>query len=299
MLTVAAMLTLALASLAFPRSASACSCTPIGAPSQAIDGTRAVFVGRVVRIVETSGWNVVTFNVTETFHQRSPEMDRVNVHTMPSVDSCGFAFNVGTSYLVYAGTTPDGGLTASYCSRTQRAFNAGNDLAYLRTLRQEPTETARFLLDAGMVGQLESGMLVEDVYRLFGRSNVAIAATFPEGIFQAVLRITLPGSAAKPALIAEIDRWPCGQFTVGRVTVMDPRFRTRDGLGVGTTEAELRRRFSFTIEEAEGCHCAFIKSLNLTFRLSGPPAAQRVSSVLVIADPVAIRAKRCPHVGPI
>ena len=114
-------------------------------------------------------------------------------------------------------------------------------------------------------------------------------------MFQPVLEITLPGSPVKPSIIAEIDRRPCGEFAVTRMTVLDPRFRTKDGLGVGTTEAEMRRRFSFTISEEGGCHCAFIKPLNLTFSFDGR-ATQKASSVLVIDDAVAIHAKQCPKV---
>ena len=153
--------------------------------------------------------------------------------------------------------------------------------------------TADFLLGAGKAGPLESGLPVVDVYRLLKSENVALVAKFPEGMFQPVLEITLQGSTAKPSIIAEIDRSPCGNFAVTRMTVLDPRFRTKDGLGVGTTEVEMRRSFSFTISEDEGCHCAFIKPLNLTFSFDRQ-AAQKVSSVLVINDPVAIRAKRCP-----
>jgi hypothetical protein len=155
--------------------------------------------------------------------------------------------------------------------------------------------TPDFLLSGGQAGPIESGIPVDDVYRLLGSQNVALVATFPEGTFQPVLEITLQGSAVTPSIIAEVDRWPCGQFAVARMTVLDPRFRTEDGLGVGTTEAELRGRFSFTISEEEGCHCAVIKPLNLTFRFDGR-AVQKVSSVLVLGDPVAIHAKRCPNV---
>jgi hypothetical protein len=154
--------------------------------------------------------------------------------------------------------------------------------------------TPDFLLSAGKAGPIECGMPVDDVYRLLGSQNVALVATFPEGSFQPVLEITLPDSPVKPSIIADIDRWPCGQFAVTRVLVLDPRFRTKDGLGVGTTESEMRSRFSFTISEEEGCHCAFIKSLNLTFRFDGQ-VDQKVSSVWVIDDPVAIHAKRCPN----
>ena len=84
-----------------------------------------------------------------------------------------------------------------------------------------------FLWSSGIAGQLESGMLVEDVYRLLGPQNVAIESTFPEGMFQPVLRITLPGSSARPAIIAEIDRRPSGDCAVTRMRVFDPRFASQ------------------------------------------------------------------------
>jgi hypothetical protein len=154
--------------------------------------------------------------------------------------------------------------------------------------------TADFLLGDGRAGPIESGMPVDDVYGLLGSQNVTLVPMFPEGMFQPVLEIRLPDSPVQPSIVADIDRSPCGHFAVTRMSVLDPRFRTKDGLGVGTTEAELRRRFSFTISEEEGCHCAFIESLNLSFSFDAQPV-EKVSSVWVVDDPVAIHAKRCPN----
>ena len=126
------------------------------------------------------------------------------------------------------------------------------------------------------------------------RRVVPHVADFPESMFQPVLEITLPGARTRPSLRAEIDRFACGEYSVDRITVLDSRLRTQDGLGVGTTERELRRKVSFTISEEEGCHCAIIKPLEVTFQFGGPAASQRVSSVMLWSSPEAVHAKRCP-----
>jgi hypothetical protein len=132
--SIVALVTIVLGSLALPPSASACSCTPIGEVHQVINFTKAVFVGRTLRVVKTARSRVVTFEVTETFKQRSPGMDRVNVHTPPDEGSCGIDFTVGAVYLVYADETSAGGLGSHYCSRTRLASRASADLAFLRAL---------------------------------------------------------------------------------------------------------------------------------------------------------------------
>src|SRR5262249_31116457 len=122
------------------------------------------------------------------------------------------------------------------------------------------TEPTDLLLAVGKAGPLQVGMPVDDVYRMFG-SGVRLIAQFPEGMFQPALEIVVHGGQSQPSMVAEIDRSGGGKFALGRITVLDPRFRTTDGFGVGTTEVEVRKKFSFKISEEEGCHCAVIDAL--------------------------------------
>lgn len=55
---------------------------------------------------------------------------------------CGYPFEVGRQYLVYAHRGPDGLLSTSICTRTAEVRNASEDLAYLRSLSTPATSTA-------------------------------------------------------------------------------------------------------------------------------------------------------------
>ncbi|HET7217330.1 MAG TPA: hypothetical protein VFJ02_04750, partial [Vicinamibacterales bacterium] len=105
---------------------------------------------------------------------------------------------------------------------------------------------AEFLLSAGRAGAFEIGEPVDALYRRVGRERVTLVDLFKEGLFSPALEIRLPGASESPALIADIREWPCGDFSVWGLAVRDSRFRTREGLGVGSTAAELRRAYATT-----------------------------------------------------
>ncbi len=126
---------LALAVLLLPREAAACSCEsePSDLASALLRARKradAVFVGRV-RVIDfepTSGrrgLNVVTFDVAQTF--KGPAHKQHVVMTIPfDGATCGYPFEVGEDYLVYADKDekPTGRFITSWCSRTQLAAHA-------------------------------------------------------------------------------------------------------------------------------------------------------------------------------
>jgi hypothetical protein len=153
-----------------------------------------------------------------------------------------------------------------------------------------------FVLTTGRAGRVELGTSVDEVYQMFGRDNVSLAAEFREGMFSPVLKITLAGSSASPAISTDIREWPCGAFSVWGIDVRDDRFRTKEGFGVGSNAGELRRAHPFKITEEEGAHAAIIADLKMTFSLTrqGPVEQQRVTAVWIWPDPEAVKKKRCP-----
>jgi hypothetical protein len=153
-----------------------------------------------------------------------------------------------------------------------------------------------FLLAPGRAGWIELGTSVDELYQSFGRDNVSLVAEFREGLFSPVLKIQWAGSRTNPAISVDIREWPCGEFSVWGIDVRDDRFRTGDGFGVGSTAGELRRAHPFRITEEEGSHAALVDDLKMTFSLTrqGPIEQQRVTSVWIQPDPVAVRKKRCP-----
>ncbi|MCG8349367.1 MAG: hypothetical protein MI924_16495 [Chloroflexales bacterium] len=128
-----------------PCTVSACSCMAPEPPQQELAASDAVFAGEVVSIqgsgpqfaftsqfpffgffTSSADFVTVNFEVSEvwkgTIHQT------VTIRTSGSSASCGFEFQTGNSYLVYAGAV-DTELHTSLCSRTALLANAQEDLA--------------------------------------------------------------------------------------------------------------------------------------------------------------------------
>jgi hypothetical protein len=157
-----------------------------------------------------------------------------------------------------------------------------------------------FLLTAARAGSFELGMTVDELIAQVGREHVRLVAKFPEGMFQPELEVDLPGFASGPALVAPIREWPCAEFSLWGISVHDPRFRTANGLGAGSTLGDLRRHYpgvTVTNIDADGWPSVVITELGLTFAMERVPVytdASRVESVWVFPQPVAVRARKCP-----
>jgi hypothetical protein len=132
-----------------------------GLPVDEFSGSAAVFTGRVIGVSSNSNpvisifarmlaklgqypsffyrylysENVVTFEVLKSW--KMVNTTRVTVLTGSGGGDCGFSFDIGSVYLVYA-YHPYGdqanGLGASTCSRTNEITYATEDLSYLNTL---------------------------------------------------------------------------------------------------------------------------------------------------------------------
>jgi hypothetical protein len=157
-----------------------------------------------------------------------------------------------------------------------------------------------FVLSAGRAGSFELGMTVDALIAQVGREHVRLVAQFPEGMFQPEVQVDLPGFAGGPALEAPIREWPCSEFALWGISVHDPRFRTAQGLGVGSTLGDLRRNYpdvTVTNIDADGWPSVVISDAGLSFAMERVPTytdASRVESVWVFPQPVAVRARKCP-----
>ena len=116
-----------------PKLADACSCARSSLPCDEAGRADAVFVGHVVSI-ESSGMDGrVEFAVVEAFG--GLQFWQVALRGGPGGGAgCGYPFQMGESYLVYAYRTPDGQLSTSICARTRPVAEATEDLTYLRAL---------------------------------------------------------------------------------------------------------------------------------------------------------------------
>lgn len=113
-------------------SASACSCleTPV---EEARTASAAVFEAQVASIEPIEGGAGairVRLDVVQTW--KGANTEHLEVTTSSNEASCGYPFEVGRSYLVYA-TEAQGELRVSLCSRTRRMEDADSDRAALGT----------------------------------------------------------------------------------------------------------------------------------------------------------------------
>lgn len=98
------------------------------------------------------------------------------------------------------------------------------------------------LLSPGQAGQLKLGMSIDEVYGRYGRENTRLLDLYPEGMFNPALAIYLnKGRRGQPALVAEIG-WK-ENWVVSRLFVYDPRFKTKEGIGVGSSLGDLRKLY--------------------------------------------------------
>jgi hypothetical protein len=120
--------------LALGSPAHACKCA-LQSVDQAQAQADAIFEGRVTKIEDVPGAagadadKRVTFALVRVWKDLERE-ETVALITRSSSASCGYAFEAGQSYLVYASRSEQG-LSAGACSRTRAMADASEDLAVL------------------------------------------------------------------------------------------------------------------------------------------------------------------------
>jgi len=112
-------------------------------------GVTAIFEGKVARAELKSVWleasvgdsvpasidevipvMLVTFDILRSY--RGVQGQRVEVETGLGGGDCGFGFEIGKEYLVYADRTESGQLSTGICTATAPVEKSGANLAYLR-----------------------------------------------------------------------------------------------------------------------------------------------------------------------
>lgn len=120
---------IALLALLVPVDALACSCIPPEPVPTAVESATRVFLGKVAQVEDRGTFQrVVRFDATE--HFKGSPVDTIELVTAAHGAMCGYPFQAGLAYVVYA-HGDEGDLRVSSCSRTTLA-GSGSDLDELR-----------------------------------------------------------------------------------------------------------------------------------------------------------------------
>ena len=134
----------------------------------------------------------------------------------------------------------------------------------------------------GRVGRVVMGVSIDSLYRTVGKQRTRLIDRFREGLFDPAIEIRLGAPSAEPTMVVEVATSPCGPV-VGRIEVLDPRFRTTSGLHVGSTLADVRRQHRVRISNEEGLR-ARSADLPMTFELDGDRPTSKVHAIALFAS---------------
>jgi hypothetical protein len=149
---------------------SACSCAGPGTPCTAAGSSAAVFTGKVLEITGLSRplpvgnigpalasrrsgdysrsgasmspsprpLRVVRIQLGEVLSGVDREQKEIEIVTGQGGDDCGYAFQIGVDYVVYAYKNAEGRLETGSCSRTRTLPEATEDIEYFRAMSNAP-----------------------------------------------------------------------------------------------------------------------------------------------------------------
>jgi hypothetical protein len=238
----------------------ACQCEPSGPSCQNAFQVDAVFAAtarsiaplpedgpplrpgelRIPRAVRVVFEDVVGFRGVST--------PAVSVVTAGSGPACGYEFNVGERYLVYARQAKDGsGLVTGICSRTRPIAQAEDDLRFLQTLSTSRHTSARLY---GAVDHRERDPATGE-WRAVPVPNVLVAARGVQGAIDAWTDAHGRYELRLPAGSYEITAFPPPAFSA-RGLQRTVELRDNRGCFVADFELRLDLRVSGTVRQAAG-----------------------------------------------
>ncbi|MCG3157648.1 MAG: hypothetical protein DKINENOH_04284 [bacterium] len=123
----------ALVMIAAASPAQPCSCVPTPPPAQAFEQADAVLTGMVIDIQEGPASYSLTVRISASEVWKGKKDLTAEIITASNSAMCGFYFQKGKTYLIYAYENPEGRLATNNCTRTKLIDRAGEDLAFLTT----------------------------------------------------------------------------------------------------------------------------------------------------------------------
>jgi hypothetical protein len=123
------------------------------------------------------------------------------------------------------------------------------------------------LLGPHQAGKLKIGMAESAIHQAWPRALTRKVVIYPEGIETPAVQIFIGKDRKTPSLVVILN-----SETIYGIEVHDPRFKTAQGIGVGSSIGDLRKtnlHFKFNREEGDGLVC---DELGMKFAVDIDPA---------------------------
>ena len=131
--------------LLHPALAQACSCEPLVGPLEALASADLVFFGTVKStnppipsVSPSPDWTPEYWEFAVEGVWKGAAQSRIRIHSeaaYPTISTCEFNFQLGSSYLVYAYRSDAGRFQTNKCTRTSAAAHSVDDLKALGSPR--------------------------------------------------------------------------------------------------------------------------------------------------------------------
>lgn len=263
---------LVLAALFLSARLLACSCAgPARTPCAAAGTSTAVFVGKVLEIadppplklVPSTGNNGRVYANRQTGSPIPPERRlravRLSVgDVLMGVDAsqrqieiltgfgggdCGYAFQPGVDYVIYAHTNAAGALETGICSRTRPVAEAAEDVKYIREMATTPN-TAELRVRTAFPGipALKGGTIVAESQ---GQRDAVAANSSGEAVFPALnpgeytIHVASDGDLPDDPKV-QLHSKGCVDVNLFRALRISGRVFTRSGVPASRVPVEVR-----------------------------------------------------------
>jgi hypothetical protein len=231
-----------------------CDCKPPPPPKKALEAAAAVFLAEVVSIDDAMApARLVTLKAEKSW--KGIDGEKIVVSTSKSGASCGYPFQKGQRYLVYAYAGTNGGpLHVSLCSRTRTAkeAEASDDFKELgegKAIESDPLSGMQLRLEIedkeydpakGSKGKLRlvlknDSVRAMEVPALYDGNTVVLKSANLTLQSQAAMRKALKGEAVKSASVGPGEERQLLELPLDTILM-------RDGMGSGDWRWDWPRR---------------------------------------------------------